>query len=56
MSNVGSKLYIMVQFHDYIMTVDHYIVEQAYEMYVLENFGCVLLEKFVVGFIIVKLP
>lgn len=31
----------MVQFHDYIMIVDHYIVEQAYEMYVLENFGCV---------------
>jgi transcription elongation factor GreA-like protein len=59
-SDAGSELYVMEQFHDYRMVEDRSIVEQAHDIQALvkelENFGCVLPEKFVVGCIIVKLP
>ena len=34
-SDAGTKLYIMEQFHDYWMVDDHPIVEQAHEIRVL---------------------
>jgi len=58
-SDAGSELYVMKQFHDYIMIEDRFVVEQAHDIQALvkelENFGCVLLEKFVAGCIIAKL-
>ena len=59
-SDVGSELYVMEQFHDYRMVDDRSVVEQAHEIQTLtkelENFGTVLPDKFVVGCIIAKLP
>jgi len=59
-SNAGTELYIMEQFHDYGMVNDRPIVEQAHEIQApakeLEIFGCVLPDKFVAGCIIAKLP
>jgi hypothetical protein len=59
-SNAGSKLYVMKQFHDYKMTDERFIVEQAHELQLIakefEQFNCVLLEKFVAASIIAKLP
>ena len=59
-SNAGSELYVMEPFHDYRMVDDRSVVEQAHEIQtlakVLEIFGCVLSDKFVVGCIIAKLP
>jgi hypothetical protein len=59
-SDVGSELYVMEQFHDYRMVEGHPLVEQAHEIQApvkeLELFGCVLSNKFVAGCIIAKLP
>jgi hypothetical protein len=59
-SDAGSELYVMEQFHDYRMVDDHSVVEQAHKIQLLakefEIFGCVLLDKFVAGSIIAKLP
>ena len=59
-SDAGSELYVMEQFHDYRMVEDRSVVEQAHDIQTLvkelENFGCVLPEKFVAGCIIAKLP
>ena len=59
-SDTGSGLYVMEQFHDYRMVDDRSVVEQAHEIQTLakelENFGTVLPDKFVVGCIIAKLP
>ena len=50
----------MEQFHDYRMVDNHYVLEQAHEIQTqvkeLEIFSCVLLDKFVAGCIIAKLP
>src|SRR5438105_1113529 len=58
--NAGSELYVMERFHDYRMVDDRSIVEQAHEIQSLakelENFPCVLPDKFVAGCIIAKLP
>lgn len=58
-SDTNRELYIMEQFHDYIMTNGCSIVEQPHEIHVLvkklKNFSCVLPEKFEVGCIIAKL-
>src|SRR5437016_7923656 len=44
-SDAGSELCVMEQFHDYIMVDDHSVVEQAHEIQSLakelENFSCV---------------
>ena len=49
----------MEQFYDYRMVEYHSVVDQAHDIQVrvkeLENFGCVLPEKFVAGCIIAKL-
>ena len=59
-SDASSELYVIEQFHDYRMVDDRSVVEQAHEIQtlakVLEIFGCVLPDKFVVGCIIAKLP
>ena len=59
-SDAGSELYVMEQFHDYRMVDDRSVVEQAHEIQSLakelENFPCVLPDKFVAGCIIAKLP
>jgi hypothetical protein len=59
-SDDGSKLYVMEQFHDYRMVEGHPVVEQAHEIQVLvkelELFGCALPDKFMTGCIITKLP
>jgi hypothetical protein len=34
-SDAGSELYVMEQFHDYRMVDDHYVVEQAHEIQTL---------------------
>jgi hypothetical protein len=58
-SDAGSELYVMEQFHDYRMVEDRPVVEQAHEIQALvkdlELFGCAL-PKFVAGCIIAKLP
>lgn len=58
--DAGTELYIMEQFYDYKMTDDRPIVEQAHEIQSLakelEQFKCTLLDKFVAGGIIAKLP
>jgi hypothetical protein len=59
-SDVGSELYVMEQFHDYRMVEGHPVVKQAHEIQALvkelELFGCALLDKYVAGCIIAKLP
>jgi transcription elongation factor GreA-like protein len=59
-SDAGSELYVMEQFHDYRMIDDHSAVEQAYEIQILVKelkiFGNVLPDKFVAGYIIANLP
>ena len=58
-SDIGSELYVMEQFHDYRMVDDRSMVEQAHEIQTLakelENFGMVLSDKFMAGCIIAKL-
>ncbi|XP_066311204.1 uncharacterized protein [Miscanthus floridulus] len=50
-SDAGSELYAIEQFHDYRMVNDHSVVEQAHEIQTLAKelkiFGCVLPNKFV---------
>jgi hypothetical protein len=59
-SDAGSELYIMEQLFDYKMVENRPIVEQAHEIHALakelEQFPCVLPDKFMVGDIIAKLP
>jgi hypothetical protein len=59
-SDVGSELYIMEQLFDYKMVENRPVVEQAHEIQPLakelEQFPCVLPDKFVAGGIIAKLP
>ena len=59
-SDAGSKLYIMEQLFDYKMVDNRSVVEQAHEIHALakelEQFPCVLLDKFVASGIIAKLP
>jgi hypothetical protein len=59
-SDAGSELYVVEQFHNYRMVEGRSMVEQAYDIQTLvkelENFGCELLEKFVAGCNIAKLP
>src|SRR3954466_15283277 len=59
-TDAGSELYIMESFHDYKMVNNRSVVEQAHEIQCivkeLELLKCVLLEKFVVGCMIAKLP
>ena len=59
-SDAGTELYIMEQFYDYRMTEERSVVEQAHEIQSfareLENFNCMLPDKFVAGGIITKLP
>jgi hypothetical protein len=60
LSDAGSELYIMEQFHDYKMVDNHPVVEQAHEIQglvkELELYGCPLPDRFVAGCIIAKLP
>jgi hypothetical protein len=59
-SDADSELYVMEQFFEYKMTDEHDIIEQAHEIQSiakeLEQFTCVLPDKFIVGGIIAKLP
>ncbi|KAK1595907.1 hypothetical protein QYE76_018329 [Lolium multiflorum] len=59
-SDAGSELYVMEQFYDFKMTNERSIVEQAHEIQSiakeLEQFTCVLPDKFIAGGIIAKLP
>jgi hypothetical protein len=59
-SDVGNGLYIMDSFHDYKMTNNRSIVEQAHEIQCiakeLDHLKIVLPNRFVVGCIIEKLP
>ena len=59
-SNAGSELYIMEQLYDYKMVDNHSVVEQAHEIQALakelEQFPCVLPDKFAIDGIIAKLP
>jgi hypothetical protein len=59
-SDAGSELYVMQQFHDYQMVDDHSVVEQAHEIQALvkdlEMHGCELPGKFVARCMIAKLP
>ncbi len=59
-TDASNDLYIMEQFHDYKMTDNRSIVEQAHEIQTmakeLELLKCVLPDKFVAGCIIAKLP
>ena len=58
--DTGSELYLMKQLFDYKMVDNRSVVEQAHEVYALakelEQFPCVLLDKFVASGIIAKLP
>jgi hypothetical protein len=58
--DTGSELYVIEQFYDYKMINDRSIVEQAHEIQStekeLEDFKCVLPDKFVAEYIIAKLP
>jgi hypothetical protein len=58
--DAGSELYIMEQLFDYKMIENRPVVEQAHEIQALakelEQFPCVLSDKFVAGDIIAKLP
>ncbi|WVZ58553.1 hypothetical protein U9M48_008818, partial [Paspalum notatum var. saurae] len=59
-SNAGSDLYIMESFHDFKMVNDKSIVQQAHDIQCiakeLEILKCSLLDPFVAGCIIAKLP
>jgi hypothetical protein len=59
-SDAGSGLYVMEQFHDYRMVDGRPVVEQAHKIQTLVKelkiFGCVLRDKFVADCIIAKLP
>jgi hypothetical protein len=59
-SDAGSELYLMEQLYDYKMVEDCSVVEQAHEVQSLEKeleqFPCVLPDKFVAGGVIAKLP
>ncbi|KAK1669079.1 hypothetical protein QYE76_057238 [Lolium multiflorum] len=59
-SDAGTELYVMEQYYDYRMTDERSVVEQAHEIQSLakelEQFKCTLLDKFVAGGIIAKLP
>jgi hypothetical protein len=59
-SDAGSELYVMEQFHDYRMVDDRSVVEQAHEIQALvkdlEMHGCELPDKFVARCMIAKLP
>jgi hypothetical protein len=59
-SDAGSELYVMEQFHDYRMVENRPVVEQTREIQALvkehELFGCALPNKFVAGCMIAKLP
>ena len=59
-SDAGSELYIMEHLFDYKMVENRLVVEQAHEIQApakeLEQFPCVLPDKFVVGGIIAMLP
>jgi hypothetical protein len=59
-SDAGSELYVIEQFHDYKIVDDRSVVEQAHEIQTLakelEIYGTVLPDKFVAGCIIAKLP
>jgi hypothetical protein len=56
----SNELYVMEQFFNYKKTDEHGIVEQAHEIQSiakeLEQFTCVLPDKFIAGGIIAKLP
>jgi hypothetical protein len=58
-SDAGSELYIMEEMFDYKMVENRPVVEQAHEIHALakelEQFPCVLPDKFVAGSIISKL-
>ena len=58
-SDAGSELYVMEQFHDYRMVDDRSMVEQAHGIQTLakelKNFGTMLPNKFMAGYIIAKL-
>jgi hypothetical protein len=59
-SDAGSELYVMEQFHDYRMVDDHSVVEQAHEIQALvkdlEMHGCELPNKFMARCMIAKFP
>jgi len=59
-SDVGSELYLMEQLFDYKMVYNRSVGKQAHEIQPLakelKQFPCVLLDKFVFGSIIAKLP
>jgi hypothetical protein len=59
-SDAGSELYIMEQLFDYKMVDNRSVVEQVHEVQALakelEQFPCLLPDKFVAGGIIAKLP
>jgi hypothetical protein len=59
-SDAGSKVYVMEQFHDYRMVENRSVVEQTHEIQALvkelELFGCAPPNKFVAGCMIAKLP
>src|SRR5436190_19262543 len=59
-SDAVSELYVMVQFYDYKMSDERSVVQQAHEIQSiakeLEQFTCVLPDKFIAGGIIAKLP
>jgi hypothetical protein len=59
-ADAGSELYIMESFHDFKMTKDLPVVQQAHEIQCiakeLELLKCALPDKFVAGCIIAKLP
>jgi hypothetical protein len=59
-SDAGRELYVNDQYHDYSTIDDCSVVEQAHEIQFLvgelAHFNCVLLDRFVVGGIIAKLP
>nr|CCI55375.1 PH01B035L11.20 [Phyllostachys edulis] len=59
-SDGGSELYLMEQYHDYRMVDSRSVVEQVHEIQSmateLEYFKCVLPDKFIAGGIIAKLP
>jgi hypothetical protein len=52
-SDAGSELYIIEQLYDYKIVDNRSVVEQAHE---IEQFPCVLPDKFVADSIIAKLP
>jgi hypothetical protein len=59
-SDAGCELYIMEQLFDYKMMGNHHVVEQVHETQALakelEQFPCVLPDKFMASGIIAKLP